>query len=64
MHPRPIMVQTVPGSALGSWRRAVAAAMTAVTGIGHGAATPAPYPASNPAGTDSGTLTPRGWPGS
>lgn len=64
MHPRPIPAQTAPGRTLSSRRCAVAAAMTDATGIGHGAATPAPHPTSNPAGTDNGTLTPRGWPGS
>jgi hypothetical protein len=38
--------------------------MTAAAGIGHGAATPAPQPASSPAGTDTGTLMPKGRPGS
>jgi hypothetical protein len=38
--------------------------MTAATGIGHGAATPTPQPATSPADTDSGTLMPKGWPGS
>ncbi len=60
----PIPAQTAPVSALGPARCDLAAAMTAATGIGHGAATPAPQPASSPAGTDSGTLMPQGWPGS
>ncbi len=64
MHPRPIAAQTAPGRTLGSRCRAVAAAVTAATGIGHGAATAAPHPASSPAGTDSGMLTPSGSPGS
>ena len=63
MHPRPITAQTIPGNASGS-RWAGAAAITAATGIGHGAAIPAPQPASTPTGTDSGPLTPKGSPGS
>ena len=42
MHPRPIPAQTAPGRTLSSRRCAVAAAMTDATGIGQGAATPAP----------------------
>ena len=64
MQPRPIPAQVAPATGLGAVRWARAATMSAVTGIGHGAATPAPQPASNPAGTDSGTLTPNGRPGS
>jgi hypothetical protein len=64
MHPRPMAAQTAPGRALGPRCRAVAAVMTAAAGIGQGAATAAPHPAASPAGTDSGMLTPRGWPGS
>jgi hypothetical protein len=44
--------------------RALAGVMTAATGIGYGAATPAPHPASSPVGTDSGILTPSDSPGS
>jgi len=64
MQPAPIPAQMAPASALGAVRRARAATMTAAAGIGHGAATPAPQPASSPAGTDTGTLMPKGWPGS
>src|SRR6266566_2102908 len=64
MHPRPMAAQTAPGHTLGARCRAVAAVMTAAAGIGQGAATAAPHPAASPAGTDSGMLTPRGWPGS
>jgi hypothetical protein len=64
MHLRPIPAQIAPGRALGSRPRAVAAAATAAADIGHGAATPAPHPASNPAGADRGMRTPRGSPGS
>jgi hypothetical protein len=64
MQPTPTPAQMAPASALEAVRRARAAAMTAATGIGHGAATPAPQPASSPAGTDTGTLMPKGWPGS
>ena len=55
--------QTAPVSACGRVRWDRAAAMTAVAGIGQGAATPAPQPTSSPAGTDRGTLMPQGWPG-
>jgi hypothetical protein len=64
MQPSPIPAQTAPASALEAVRRARTAAITAAAGIGHGAATPAPQPASSPAGIDSGTLTPKGRPGS
>lgn len=64
MQPMPIPAQTAPANEPEAARLARAAAMSAVTGIGHGAATPAPQPASNPAGTDSGTPMPKGWPGS
>jgi hypothetical protein len=64
MHPRPMAAQTTPGRAPSARCWAVAAVMTAAAGIGHGAATAVPHPASTPAGTDSGMLTPRGWPGS
>jgi hypothetical protein len=53
VHPSPIAARAAPGRALGSRCRAIAAAVTAATGIGHGAATAAPHPASSPAGTDS-----------
>ena len=58
MHPKPTAAQTAPGRVPSSRCRALAAVMTAATGIGHGAATPAPHPASSPAGTDRGILTP------
>jgi hypothetical protein len=64
MHPSPIAAQTAPGRALSSRRRAIAAVVTAAAGIGHGAATAAPHPASSPAVTDSGIPTPSGSPGS
>jgi len=48
--PTPIPAQTAPVSALGPARCDRAAAMTAARGIGHGAATPAPQPASSPRG--------------
>jgi len=64
MQPTPIPVQMAPASAPEAVRWARAATRTAATGIGHGAATPAPQPASRPTGTDSGTLMPKGWPGS
>jgi hypothetical protein len=49
----PIPAQTAPVSALGSVCRDLPAAMIAVRGIGHGAATPAPQPARSPAGIES-----------
>jgi hypothetical protein len=64
MHAAPMIAQTAPGRGLGARCRAAAAAATAATGIGHGGATPAPQPATRPAGTDSGTVMPSGWPGS
>jgi hypothetical protein len=39
MQLRPIAAQTAPGRTLGPRRRAIAAVVTAATGIGHGAAT-------------------------
>lgn len=62
MQPMPIPAHTAPASALGPVRWALAAVMTAAAGIGHGAATPAPQPASRPAGTDNGIVMPSGWP--
>jgi hypothetical protein len=64
MQPTPIPAQMAPASALEGVRWARAATKTAATGIGHGAAIPAPQPASSPAGTETGTLMPKGWPGS
>jgi hypothetical protein len=58
MHLKPIAALTAPGRMPSSRRGALAAVMTAATGIGHGAATPAPHPVSSPVGTDSGILTP------
>jgi hypothetical protein len=64
MQQRPTAAQIAPGREPAARRRAVAAAITAAAGIGQGAATPAPQPASRPAVMDSGMLIPRGWPGS
>jgi hypothetical protein len=60
MQPMPIPAQTRPTGVLGWVRWDLAAAKTAAAGIGHGAATPAPQPASSPAGTDRGMLMPQG----
>ncbi|MDQ3717332.1 MAG: hypothetical protein M3381_15180 [Actinomycetota bacterium] len=48
---------------LGCPRLVVAAAISALTGIGHGAAIPAPHPTRTPADTESGIDAPKGWPG-
>lgn len=46
--PMPIPAQMVPVSVLGLVRCDFTATMTAASGICHGAATPAPQPASSP----------------
>jgi hypothetical protein len=43
--------------------RRLLAATTAATGIGQGAATPAPHPTRSPTGTESGRRMPNGSPG-
>jgi hypothetical protein len=50
--PMPIPAHTAPVSARGWARWDHAAAVTAAAGIGQGAATPAPQPASSPVGTN------------
>ena len=52
-----------PGAALALERPAVAAAMSAATGMGHGAATPAPQPTRSPERTERPILRPNGSPG-
>jgi len=57
----PIEAATVAGNE--PPRRARRAATRAVTGMNQGGAIPAPHPTASADGTDSGTVTPNGSPG-